>query len=134
MDQAFPPSCGRCSTNGEMSTLIDAVNSFDVNTFFVVSGAVGSVVMQVFLAIAPSSVSQKWYALSSEDKRRVFIMIFLTLALADFVIKGNANAQDAAQAAINWITGVISSAALFSGTKNLIPKKSDTEKSELLDA
>jgi hypothetical protein len=112
--------------------LIDTVNSFDLNAFFVVSGAVGSIAMQFILAIAPSSLAEKWNSMTSEDKRRVFIMIFLALALGDFLIKGNIAPEQAGQAIVNWITGLTSSAALFSATKNLISVKQPKDDSEVI--
>jgi hypothetical protein len=112
--------------------LIDTVNSMDINAFFVASGAVGSIAVQLILAIAPSSWSEKWSAMTSEDKRRVFILIFLVLALGDFLLKGNMDATQAGQAIVNWITGLTTSAALFAGTKNLIAKSPEKGESEII--
>lgn len=104
----------------------------DVNAFFVASGAVGSIAVQLILAIAPSSWSDKWNAMTSEDKRRVFILIFLALAVGDFLLKGNMDATQAGQAIVNWITGLTTSAALFAGTKNLIAKPASKNESEII--
>lgn len=114
-----------------MNTLLETLKSIDLDALFIVVGVLGSFVTRLITAYGPMKVVNWWNGLADGTKQLLMLILFLVIAGGDYFLNANPELQTQVKAVVDWFLAFITSAAVFAGTKRLLPGRT-VEQSEAL--